>query len=278
MAENFNWYVTHGTNATTADGTYGDSSQGGAWAGGSFDTQSDFEHVHLKVTKKPKQKTVDFFFKIIKRKLTILQMKKLKTRMAGLEKLVTEYMERGQWALAEESMNYLERIIRESEIYAVGFTLFLEREHVELFQQRTEDSRNLFLTDLKEYMRQIPPDVQKKLKLAQEHKLFDAYKVLHYDPAMKGVSKKEKKKITEKRKDPILFGMIKQSSRLYFVGDWVDKYCDLTLVDIIDKVKIDEEGIVLTKDINVNDFLGKARDVVKRMTRKKPSDKQQEKK
>ena len=31
-----------------------------------------------------------------------------------------------------------------------------------------------------------------------------------------------------KRRDPILFGIFKESRKLYYIGDWVDDYCDLT--------------------------------------------------
>jgi len=33
----------------------------------------------------------------------------------------------------------------------------------------------------------------------------------------------------EKAKDPILFGVMKNSRNLYFIADWEDEYCDLTL-------------------------------------------------
>jgi hypothetical protein len=40
----------------------------------------------------------------------------------------------------------------------------------------------------------------------------------------------EKQKVEEeKKKDPILFGVIQNSRKLYFIGDWTDEFCDLTL-------------------------------------------------
>ena len=42
-------------------------------------------------------------------------------------------------------------------------------------------------------------------------------------------------------KDPILFGVFKNDTnvadRFYFLGDWVDEYCDLTLDKMIEKYK-----------------------------------------
>jgi hypothetical protein len=39
-----------------------------------------------------------------------------------------------------------------------------------------------------------------------------------------------------KMRDPILFGYIKETDRLYFIADWEDEYCDLTFDEIIDVV------------------------------------------
>ena len=70
---------------------------------------------------------------------------------------------------------------------------------------------------------------------------------------MKRLRKREKKqKITpeekSKMKDPILFGFIKETRRLYFVADWEDEHCDLTFDEICDVVGGKDEDHVLTKN------------------------------
>jgi hypothetical protein len=40
----------------------------------------------------------------------------------------------------------------------------------------------------------------------------------------------------QKMKDPILFGYIKETDRLYFIADWEDEYCDLTFDEIVDVI------------------------------------------
>ena len=58
---------------------------------------------------------------------------------------------------------------------------------------------------------------------------------------------KEERKVEKERrdKDPILFGVFKNNAvvadRFYFLGDWVDEYCDLTLDKLIDQYK-DKKG------------------------------------
>jgi hypothetical protein len=80
-------------------------------------------------------------------------------------------------------------------------------------------------------VRIIPKEIQEAKKRADELKVFDNYVVLTYDPKGQMVKLTEKEK--EAAKDPILFGVIKGSTKLYFIGEWEDEYCDLKLEDIM---------------------------------------------
>jgi len=83
---------------------------------------------------------------------------------------------------------------------------------------------------MKNFCRAIPDDVSAKKKEADTLRIFDNYVVLHYDP--KGKSFAETEKEVEYRKDPILFGVIEGVRKLYFVGEWKDAECDLTMSEI----------------------------------------------
>ena len=106
------------------------------------------------------------------------------------------------------------------------------------------------MTPLKNFVHPIPDNVAKKLKECQDRNLFDGYIIMHLD---EGKPEKSAVKVTqtEKEKDPILFGILKHSSKLYFIADWEDDYCDLTFDDIVDKLSLDEEEIQLTKNPNI---------------------------
>ena len=71
--------------------------------------------------------------------------------------------------------------------------------------------------------------------------LFDNYVILHYDPDNKATTPKAREVELEKRKDPILFGVVKSTRNLYFVADWKDELCDLTIQDIVNKLGHDLE-------------------------------------
>ena len=52
---------------------------------------------------------------------------------------------------------------------------------------------------------------------------------MHFDPLNNSTDLTEKEREEIKSKDPILFGIIQNSRKLYFIGDWIDEFCNLTL-------------------------------------------------
>ena len=80
---------------------------------------------------------------------------------------------------------------------------------------------------IKNFTRLIPVDIQEEVSKLVQDEVFDNFVILHYDPNDTGeeLTKKE----IERKKDPIIFGVIKESRKLYFINDWIDEYCDLTL-------------------------------------------------
>ena len=93
------------------------------------------------------------------------------------------------------------------------------------------------LSWIKNYSKIIPDKVVEVKEKADKLNVFDNYVVLHFSPNNDGekMTKEEKRKAA----DPILFGVIKDSNKLYYIGDWVDIVCDLTLDKLLDT--IDEE-------------------------------------
>lgn len=56
--------------------------------------------------------------------------------------------------------------------------------------------------------------------------------VPHYDPEAKSWAETHADRAA--RRDPILFGVLAGRRQLYFVGEWIDEYCDLSLDQIAD--------------------------------------------
>ena len=183
------------------------------------------------------------YFKYVKNKFGLLGGMRFKRRIEKLWRLAENYDKLGQEALSEQFLKRLIKETRESEMYALGYKIFIEKEFLEKFRHKVK-GRGISITTLKNYTRVIPKKNQKEIMKAIKSKLFDRIEIVHYDEDGEG----SKMTSEEERKDPIAFGRILESNRYYFITDWEDKYCDLTLDDIVDKLGLDDEKITLSKN------------------------------
>jgi len=176
-------------------------------------------------------------FNFIKKKFGILEGTVLKRRLDKLEKAFSVAVSNGQDTLAKKFLNEVVLQTKESVIYAKGIKLYVERDDVMKVKNKLKDGK-IADTKLEDYTKIVPDDVIKiKNKLVD---VFDGFVVYHYynDALEDKVSKAQKITPEEKAKmkDPILFGYINESDRLYFIADWESDECDFTFDEIVELV------------------------------------------
>jgi hypothetical protein len=49
-------------------------------------------------------------------------------------------------------------------------------------------------------------------------------------------------------KDPVLFGIIKETNKLYFIADWDDEFCNLSFEELADAIGKDDEEITIQRE------------------------------
>lgn len=140
----------------------------------------------------------------------------------------------GQLALSKALFARAQYLIKEYKLVEYGVTKYIERSTIDKFIDDVADEVVVVL-ELKNYEREIPDEVIKIVSDTRE--IFDNFFVIFTDYT----GEKRKEVAKERRdKDPILFGNIyidgKVSPKMYFIGDWVDEYCDLTLDKMITEV------------------------------------------
>lgn len=140
----------------------------------------------------------------------------------------------GQVALKEKLFQNLVINKYESILYANGYNKLITEAQLVKFAKNCPKA--LSLDYISNYTRAIPLDVIKKKIDADNMEVFDNYVILHYDPDGNGadMTLEEKKKEVDKAKDPILFGVISGSKKLYYICDLVDEMCDLTWDTVVD--------------------------------------------
>lgn len=165
---------------------------------------------------------------------TVDSSKKYVDRLSGYLRLLSQATASGQTALREKLLQNLIIAKYESILYSEGLYKVISESKVAEFASKSK--KPLSLHYIKNYVRFIPSEViEKKLK-ADELGIFDNYVILHYDPngVAYSMTEKEKEEEDRRKRDPILFGVINNSDKLYFIADWEDELCNLKFDDLID--------------------------------------------
>ena len=180
--------------------------------------------------------TLEEFFAHVKN--DALELAVVTERAAGYEAALKKAKATGQTALFETLKKGLAVAKAETQLVTLGQGRYLDEEKLVEFVKQAQ--KGLRLDWIPNFTRIIPENVVEKKIAADERGIFDNYVVLHYDPDKKSWAETEAER--KKRKDPILFGVMEGSRKLYFVGDWVDEYCDLQLDQIADALGKDAIG------------------------------------
>jgi hypothetical protein len=150
----------------------------------------------------------------------------------------------GQTALVEDLLRGLVTNKYESVLFAEGLYYVVNEQQMVSFVKQCE--KGIKLEYVKNFTRPMPQDIVDKIAKINQLEVFDNYVVLYYDPD--GKIYKETAREEAKRKDPIIFGVIAGSEKLYYVADWVDEYCDLTLEAFIDAIGVKKDELHMDYD------------------------------
>ena len=150
----------------------------------------------------------------------------------------------GQIALKEKLFNNLVINKYETILFSKGLVKAVTEETI--VKLAKDSPKALALDYIQNYIRNIPISVIKKKLEIDQLEIFDNYVILHYDPHGVSYAQTNKEKEEKKKRDPIMFGVIEGSTKLYYIDSWEDEYCDLTwdkMVDIIGKETIEKDFI-----------------------------------
>ena len=171
----------------------------------------------------------------------------------------------GQIALVEDLLRGLVTNKYESVLFAEGLYYVVNEQQMVSFVRQCE--KGIKLEYVKNFTRPMPQDVVDKIAKINQLEVFDNYVVLYYDPD--GKIYKETAKEEAKRKDPIIFGVIAGSNKLYYVADWIDEYCDLTLEAFIDAIGVKKDQLHMDYDPSKTNNDNKPNEVSKKKKKSK---------
>lgn len=207
-----------------------------------------YKNFYLRTKKKPGiigVQELQQFFDNLKNGINELDKENIDGVLENYEFLLNNAKQNKQLALCEKIEDYSVILKNELILSTSEFNKFLDEDDVvefyEYASKHEELETNLCLTYIKNFVKIIPREITELKNKADQLEVFDNYVILHYD--YDGNSVADTKEEIEKKKDPILFGVIRNSRRLYYIGDWIDTYCDLTLDVLIKTIGIEEKKI-----------------------------------
>lgn len=150
--------------------------------------------------------------------------------------LIQKYIKTGQAKAARKLVFHLESLEKERDIINLGVDTFIYRSDIEDYIDNVAKDV-VKIIDLENYERDIPDEVAEVIEKVKDK--FTKMYVIFTDYT----GKVERSVAKEKReKDPILFGTLQDEStrtiieRFYYIADWVDEYCDLTLDKMVNEM------------------------------------------
>lgn len=192
-------------------------------------------------------------------------------------KKLQKYMITGQKAAAKELYAKCIYLEKESKLLDKGISKYVLRTEIDKYIDNIADDC-VCVIEMRNFDRPIPDEIVDVV--ADTMDIFDEFYIVFTDYTGEKRSKVEKER---RDKDPILFGNIfidgKVSPKMYFIGDWIDDYCDLTLDKMVEAIakesKKNKESIVYNiKDPStLNEIEEELFGTTKRVTTNKLSEK-----
>jgi len=190
--------------------------------------------------KKEKTITPSQYFDYLKGAKNTVTTEALKESYDVFLKLAEKYKKLGQVESLKKLCFLADTLAKEEKLIEMGITTYIYKDTIEDYIENVAD-KTVKIVELSRYMREVPDELVETIEKTKE--LFDEFYVVFTD-----YTGKEERKVEKERrdKDPILFGVFKNNSnvadRFYFLGDWVDEYCDLTLDKMVEQYK-EKQGV-----------------------------------
>lgn len=190
-----------------------------------------------KVKDKTEEKTItpSQYFDYLKGAKNTITTQALKDSYDTFLKLADKYQKLGQIESLKKLCFLADTLVKEEKLIELGITTYVYKDTIEDYIENVAD-KTVKIVELSRYMREIPDELIETIEKSKP--LFDEFYVVFTD-----YTGKEERKVEKERrdKDPILFGVFKNQTnvadRFYFLGDWVDEYCDLTLDKMVEQYK-----------------------------------------
>lgn len=177
------------------------------------------------------------YFETLKEKKNQVSDKELSRFYDNAIALLNKYQITGQTEGMKKLIFLIETVEKERKLVKMGINTFVYYEDVAEYID--DIAKNVVkIIELERYERDLPDEAVEII--SQTKHIFDKFYIVFTDYTGKIEKQVER---ARREKDPILFGtfQIAESNslleRFYFLADWEDEYCDLTLGKMVSEIQ-----------------------------------------
>lgn len=192
---------------------------------------------NIDLEKEVKEYTPAEYFTMLKDKKQKINDEVLQKIYDNCLELLNKYNITGQKAAMQKLLFHLDNIEKERELVQLGIDTFVYKSEIEDYIKSVE-GRVVKVCEMEEYEREIPDEIVKVVEKTKG--IFDKFYIVFTDYTGEMERKTEQYR---RATDPILFGAFLNRKkaviveRFYFLGDWEDEFCDLTLDKMVAEVR-----------------------------------------
>lgn len=187
----------------------------------------------IKEAEELKEVTPYEYFQRVKDSIREMGNEELEKMYTAASTLMDKYKETGQEKAEKRLAFHIKTLLKESRLIEMGISKFVYKDDIVDYIDNIS-KKPVKIIEMKNYPREIPDELIDTIKMTKE--IFDEFYVVFTD-----YSGDELVNEVEKERDPILFGGFCTKSReivaerFYYLGDWIDEYCDLTLDKLVNE-------------------------------------------
>jgi len=186
--------------------------------------------------------TPNDYFQELKGSLDKVSLKQLENSLKQVEAEMIKARELGQKSLTHKTALLHQVIEKEIILNAIGYNIYLDRQEVTKFIDKVEPKGSVKITELENFSRAIPDENAKVIKKMADMKIFDSILIIYTDLTKEDTKTPEQQKFVAANRDPIAVGVFSEDTtrfrhdRMYFITDWEDEFCDLTLSNMMSRM------------------------------------------
>lgn len=207
------------------------------------------------------------YFEQLKSKLSEVQLSELESQIEALSEQILTAQKLGQKNMLHKLSFVYQTIMREKVLLVNDINTYVYKEDIVKYIESVKPANSVKIIELERFPRVIPDE--NAAKILKYKDFFDEVCIVFTDFTEDSHESEADKQIVNRNRDPIAFGYFKNATanlrhdRFYFITDWEDEYCDLTLTKLVEElgklgVKNPLKNIQTDNSMHINDVVNAA--------------------